>query len=94
MNATHFAAFNRFSIEMTEAQALGASHQGQCDDDVAELLKVPEIARQLDSIGPELIRAELSEYGAWDETELADDAQNRARIVWSAACDIREELPR
>lgn len=93
MNATLLSAsFNRFSLEMTEAQALGASHQGPCDADVAELLKVPEIARQLDDIAPELIRAELTEYGAWDEVELADDAQNRARIVWCAACDIREEL--
>jgi hypothetical protein len=29
------------------------------------------------------------QYGAWDETELADDAQNKARILWIACCDFR-----
>jgi hypothetical protein len=88
---TRFAYFERFQIEMTEEQAASASHSGQCDDDVAALLTVPEITRQLDSIAPDLIRAELREYGAWDADELADDAANRARIVWCAACDIRED---
>ena len=36
------------------------------------------------------IRAELAEYGAWDSAELADDAQNRQRIVWIAAANITE----
>ena len=76
---------------MTLAQAQSASHSGQCDDDVAALLALPSIARQVDAWGPALIAAELSEYGAWDEKELADVAQNRARIVWILANDITEE---
>ena len=86
-----FASFNRFEIEMTRAQAHAASHQGQCDDDVAELLRHPKIARQLRKIGPDKIREELAEYGAWDDDELADDEANKARIVWIAAGNIVEE---
>lgn len=85
------AYFERFSIEMTRAQALGASHAGACDADVQELLQEAAIARQLDSIGAQAIREELTEYGAWDAEELSDEAMNRARIVWIAAGDIREE---
>lgn len=84
------AFFNRFTIEMTENQARAASHAGQCDDDVAAL--EPVIAPQLDAIGPEAIRAELAEYGAWDSHELSHDTDNRLRIVWIAACNIRENL--
>jgi hypothetical protein len=75
---------------MTLEQAQSASHQGQCDEDVAALLRVPEIAAQFDAMDPDTIRAGLSEYGAWDTLELADDEQNRHRALWSAACDIAE----
>ena len=81
----------RIELKMTLAQAQPASHSGQCDDDVARLLALPSIARQVDAWGPALIAAELAEYGAWDEKELQDVAQNRARIVWILAGDIAEE---
>jgi hypothetical protein len=80
------------SIEMTIDQAESASHQGQCDEDVAALVQVPEIAMQLDSIGADKIRAGCKETGAWDEEQLADDDENRLRAVWMAACDIKENL--
>jgi hypothetical protein len=35
-----------------------------CDDDVAELRRVPAIRRQLDKLDAELPRDELREYGA------------------------------
>lgn len=81
----------RIELQMTLDQARSASHQGQCDDDVRELSKVPEIAAQLAAIKPEDLRAELREYGAWDTDELADHEQNLQRILWLAASDIREE---
>jgi hypothetical protein len=86
-----FATFNRFEIAMKLADARHASHQGQCDRDVADLVRIPRIRKQLDEIGPDRIREELGEYGAWDGEELEDDIQNRHRIVWLAACDIAEE---
>ena len=86
-----YAQFERFELAMTLGQARAASHQWQCDDDVKVLCAQPGMAKQLDAIGPEKIRAQLEEYGAWDENELADDEQNRQRIVWIAAGNIKEE---
>ena len=85
------AQFERFEIEMTKDQAHTGSHQGQCDDDVAYLLTIPNICRQLDKIDPILLAAELAEYGAWGDEELQDHEQNKARIVWIAAGNIIEE---
>jgi hypothetical protein len=86
-----YALFNRFELEMSLDDAESASHQGQCDDDVAYLVKKSDIAAQLAAIKPEDIAAELEEYGAWDEEELADEAQNLHRLVWIAAGNITEE---
>ena len=81
----------RIELKMTLAEARSASHQGHCDGDVAELAKVPRIAKQLAAINAETLRAELKEYGAWDADELADHEQNLQRILWLAAGDIVEE---
>ncbi len=89
-----YATFNRFTIQMTKAQALSASHSGACDDDVAALLKLPAIRRQLKRIADVDLVAELDEYGAWDDAQLRDRAVNESRIIWLAAGNIREELPR
>ena len=86
-----YATFNRFELQMTRAQAAAASHQGQCDADVAALVSDRRIGRQLDKIAPDAIRAELYECGAWEQDELTDEAANRARIVWIAAGNIIEE---
>jgi hypothetical protein len=81
----------RIELKMTLEQARSASHQGQCDNDVRELSKVPAIARQLAKIDPAILATELREYGAWDDQELADHDQNLQRLVWIAAGDIVEE---
>jgi hypothetical protein len=86
-----WATFERFEIQMTKAQALSASHQGRCDEDVDALLQLPKIKRQLKKISDSDLSDELREYGAWDETELADRAANEHRIIWIAAGNIREE---
>jgi hypothetical protein len=81
----------RIELTMTLAQAQSASHQGQCDEDVRALSKVPVIRRQLAKIDPALLREELNGYGAWDEQELADHDQNLQRILWLAAGSIIDE---
>lgn len=86
-----FDGLRGLEIEMTLEEAKSASHQGQCDADVAALLRQPHIAAQFDSFPPETIRAGLREAGAWDEDELTDDEQNRHRALWLAAGDIVEE---
>lgn len=77
-------------LSMTKAQAASASHQGQCDQDVDALCRVPAIARQLRKIDPATLAKELKEYGAWDSMELSDHEANLRRFVWIAACDIIE----
>ena len=78
----------KIELQMTLEQARSASHQGQCDNDVRDLSKVPAIARQLAKIDPAILRDELREDGAWDENELADHDQNLQRLLWLAAGDI------
>jgi hypothetical protein len=78
-------------LEMSLAEARSASRSGSCDDDVLALSKVPHIAEQLATIDPELLKNELRDYGAWDDTELADHEQNLQRLVRIAAGDIVEE---
>lgn len=88
-----YTYFNRFELKITKEQAKIGSHQGKCDDDIAYLLTLPEIARQFKKISPADIVDELKEYGAWDEVELSDHEANKARILWIACGDIVANLP-
>jgi hypothetical protein len=78
-------------IAITLDDAASGAHQGACDDDIAELLKVPYIAEQLATIAPEKLRGALQEYGAWDDEQLADHDQNLARFLWLACGQIVED---
>lgn len=80
----------RIELSITLDQAQGASHQGQCDEDVQALSEDTDISSQLEQIEPSTLRATLKEYGAWDADELADHEVNLQRILWLACCDIRE----
>lgn len=80
----------RIELQMTIAQANSAYHQGQCDDDVAVLALEPDIREQLDALGPETVKSELREYGAWDDAELSDHEQNLQRLLWLAAGDLHD----
>lgn len=84
----------RLELQLTLEQARSASHQGRCDENVAALAQVPEVAAQLAAFDPDALRRELEGYGAWDEAELADHAQNLQRVLWLAAGDIVEETRR
>lgn len=69
------------------------SHRGDCEEDVKWWLENDtKTKRAIYSIPAEALRDELAEYGAWDEEELKNDRENRERILWIAASDIREEL--
>ena len=81
----------RIEIELTLGDAQGASHSGRCDEDVEALARVPYVAAQLATLDPHRLAAELKEYGAWTADELEDHDQNLARILWLAACGIRED---
>jgi len=85
-----WASMNYVEIEMTRQQALSCSHQGDCDADVEALLQHPKIKRQFKKIATESIRKELADYGAWSVIELMDNEANQRRILWIAACNIKE----
>jgi len=74
----------RIELNITKANAAMGSHAGACDDDIERLLQIPSIKRQIDKIPVDLLAAELKEYGTWDEIELSNHEQNKARILWIA----------
>ena len=86
-----YSHFERFELELSYEDALSASHQGSCDDDVRALSETAYVRAQLDKLDPDKVRAELKGYGAWDAEELADHEQNLQRILWLAAGHIRDE---
>lgn len=86
------ATFERFEITLTKEQAHLGSHQGDCAGDIRYLLTLPSVQYELSKITPSDITAELAEYGAWDEEELKDHDQNRARILWLACGQIVDKL--
>lgn len=86
------AYFDRFTIDLTFAQADLMSRPGQdATEEVQYHLSLPQIKRQFRKINPDAIRQELKEYGAWNTGELADDTRNQERILWIAAGNIKEE---
>lgn len=80
----------RIELQITKAQAVIGSHQGQCDQDIAYLRTLPAIRRQLAKVSPEVLAKELRECGAWNKVELADHDQNLSRLLWIACGDIKE----
>ena len=86
----YFTGNYGIEIEMTLEQANACSHPGPCDLDVAALRLHEPIKSQLDKIDPDVLKTELSEYGAWDDAELSDHDANLTRILWIAAGEIAE----
>lgn len=80
----------RIELKITKKQAAQCTHPSDCEHDVKELKRKAAIYRQMDKIAPELLAAELSEYGAWDNEELKDHEQNKVRLLWLACGDITE----
>lgn len=94
-DALYWATFNRFSLRLPGECAADCSASGPVYNAVAYW--VDRINFSETNLRGEVqatagnIRRELEEYGAWDAEELADDAANRQRIVWIAACNIAED---
>ena len=88
----HEAYFERFTIQLTRADAESVSGPGSQDENVKALSRCVYVMLQLVALDPAAVAAELGEYGAWDGEELTDHDQNLQRILWIAGCNIREEL--
>ena len=80
----------KIEIEITKKQALKGYHSGQCDQDIAELRRIPAIKRQLAKIDKSVLIDELKHWGAWADEELQDHEENLYRILWLACADIVE----
>lgn len=88
----YWAPFNRFELRLPGQAIIDCSASGSVDNAVAYW--APRIVNEWpDRCTPKAIRKELSEYGAWGDDELADDAQNWGRLIWIAACNIAECEP-
>lgn len=70
----------------------GCSASGRCDDAVECAMEDPKVAAILERLegNSDKLVADLAEYGAWDADDLADHEANLARLVWTVACDVRE----
>lgn len=81
----------RIELQMTKAQAASVSQPGKdAHLDVCALLRDKKIRRQVDRLDRDLVKAELREYGAWDDADMIDHEANLQRLVWLAGCDITE----
>lgn len=93
----YWASFNRFELRISDQAVLDCSHPGPCDADVERHVDAVREQIEKDNLAlrptPAKIRAELAEYGAWDDKELADDEQNFRRLVWLVAGNIAEDEP-
>ena len=78
-------------ITISKNLAKIGSHQGDCAKDIQRISELSEIKRQLNKINAEELKKELSEYGAWDDEQLSDHAENIQRILWIACGNIIEE---
>jgi len=83
-------SYGFIELNITKAQAYTGHHQGQCDQDIEDLRRVPSIKKQLDRLDPDRVREVLRDYGAWDDDELSDHDDNLDRLLWIACGDIVE----
>ena len=89
---TYWVTFDRFEFKLPLEIAQMCSHQGDCGPDIEEAMGMPEVRKELAHIKPAKLRAELREYGAWEEDELKDHDLNLARILWLGAGHILDEV--
>lgn len=82
------AYFNRFSLNLPDECVEDCAHQGPCDEGVNAWVGKIDFSE----IDPDKIRAELRETGGWDSEKLQDEEENKKRILWIAAWNIREEM--
>lgn len=80
--------WNGFEIKLTKQQVAEMSAAGSVDAAVEYWSRK---VRRPRNATPARLRAELKEYGAWNNEELQDDAMNWQRILWITAGNIKED---
>jgi hypothetical protein len=88
-----YTNFENIEFELPLSVALSCSQPGvDAQDDVWRARQDPRLEEALSQLDPEKVREELLGYGAWDREELESHEANLDRIVWVAACNIRDDL--
>lgn len=82
------AYFNRFTLALPDEAINACSHQGDCYEDCKAWST--KISRPSE-ITPTKLACELSEYGSWTLDELQDDQENWIKLLWIAACQLKDE---
>jgi len=85
-----YASLNYFDLYFTRKDVDSMPLSGACDDTVNVIANKPYIIRQFAAIDNSKLIRELSEYGAWDDTELQNKQANIERIIWIGCSDIKE----
>jgi hypothetical protein len=89
---TYWATGNYHEFRIQGEAILDICHSGDNSESISCWVDVVKELADKDGFTnrptPDTIRKELSEYGAWDDGELADDEQNWHRLLWIAAWDI------
>ena len=83
---------NDIRIDMTEEVVNSMPRIGNCEEATLTISQLPEIKEQTDEWGKDNLREELMEYGAWDDEELKDHAQNIQRMLWMICGDLLDEM--
>jgi len=79
-------------LNITTQQACIAAGWGAgFERQLMDLRSAPTVRRQLAKLEPENLKLELTEYGAWDEQELADHEANLLRWLWISCGDIIDQ---
>lgn len=82
------------TLTMTKEDAIACAQRGPDSGDENErnvCIWIVNNRTQMDKHHAHSMRLQCQETGAWDAQELQDEEQNEMRVVWMAACDIREE---
>lgn len=88
--AWYTSSSGRIELEINLEHAEMCSHSGDCEHNVKRLLQYPYIKAQLKKLSNDVLKGELLEYGAWNDQELNNHADNQIRILWIACGDIME----
>jgi hypothetical protein len=75
------------TLDVPAQCVLEQPEQGPCDEHVEYWVSRVDWSQ----ITPGEIRTELAEYGAWDAEELADDDENRQRLLWVGSGSWQED---
>ncbi len=87
---TIWASFNRFEIEIPQYIVDSVPQSGPADYAIRNARTDFFVLEQLAKIDPDKLKAELKEYGAWDEIQLSNHSDNLDRILWIAVGNIQD----